>query len=377
MARLRIGIDSHGAESDGDGNSTYTRNLVAGLWADAAREDLALFAGDPRHPFYASLPPRGGSRAVRVAQGAGVLRVALALGRAARRERLDCLHVQYAGPFGYRGPLVVTVHDLSFLHLPGSFPLALRVALRALVPWTVARAARVITCSEFCRRDIERRYRLAPGRVVAIPLAASADFGPRPPEDTAAVLRGYGLEPGYLFALGRLNRRKNLERLLEAYRVLRDKGAAPVPLVIGGRPDYGVEDLLRRAHLEGTGSVRFMGLVPEAHLPHFYSGASCFVYPSLFEGFGLPVLEAMACATPVVTSDRTALPELVDTAGLLVDPEDVEALARAVAGVLGDAALGRELGRRGLERSRRYSWAETARRTLAVYREAATGSTAT
>jgi glycosyltransferase involved in cell wall biosynthesis len=101
------------------------------------------------------------------------------------------------------------------------------------------------------------------------------------------------------------------------------------------------------------------------------------VYPSLFEGFGLPVLEAMACATPVVTSDRTALPELVDTAGLLVDPEDVEALARAVAGVLGDAALGRELGRRGLERSRRYSWAETARRTLAVYREAATGSTAT
>jgi glycosyltransferase involved in cell wall biosynthesis len=137
--------------------------------------------------------------------------------------------------------------------------------------------------------------------------------------------------------------------------------------VIGGKPDYGVEDVLKRARL--ASGVRFVGLVPDADLPHLYSGAACFVYPSLFEGFGLPLIEAMSCGTPVVSSDRTALPELVETAGLLVDPESVDALAGAMARMLGDPDLARELGRRGLERSRQYSWAETARRTLAIYHE--------
>jgi glycosyltransferase involved in cell wall biosynthesis len=369
---LRIGIDSHAAEVDGEGNATYTRGLLAGLLGAGGDETFALFAADPRHACYAALPGRDRARVLRVRQGGGALRVLLTLGRAAARARVDCLHVQYAGPLAWRGPLVVTVHDLGFLHLPESFPAGLRLALRVLVARSVARAARVITCSEFCRRDIEARYGLPPGRVVAIPLGAGAHFRPHPAEETAAVLARHGLRPGFLFALGRLNRRKNLERLLLAYGRLRAGGVTGAPLVIGGKPDFGVADVLRRASLgPGGPSVRFAGLVPEADLPHFYAGAACFVYPSLFEGFGLPVLEAMACGAPVVCSNRTALPELVQTAGLLVDPESVDALAEAVARVLGDRALAGELGRRGLEASRRYSWAETARRTLAVYREAA------
>jgi glycosyltransferase involved in cell wall biosynthesis len=117
-----------------------------------------------------------------------------------------------------------------------------------------------------------------------------------------------------------------------------------------------------------------MGLIPDADLPHFYGGASCFVYPSLFEGFGLPLAEAMACGTPVIGANRTALPELVGDAGLLVDPESVDAIAAAVTRVLTDRDLAGDLGRRGLERSRRYSWAETARRTLGIYRGAAAAS---
>jgi glycosyltransferase involved in cell wall biosynthesis len=184
------------------------------------------------------------------------------------------------------------------------------------------------------------------------------------------VLARYGLRPGFLFALGRLNRRKNLERLLLAYARLRAGGASDVPLVIGGKPDYGVGDVLRRAKLGAEASgVRFVGLVPDADLPHLYGAAACFVYPSLFEGFGLPLVEAMACGTPVISSDRTALPELVGTAGLLVDPESVDALAAAMARLLSDPDLARELGRRGIERSRRYTWTETARRTLAIYHE--------
>ena len=143
--------------------------------------------------------------------------------------------------------------------------------------------------------------------------------------------------------------------------------------MIGGKPDFGVGGRAEpaRSSLPANSDVRFVGLIPDADLPHFYGGAACFVYLSLFEGFGLPLIEAMACGTPVISANRTALPELVEDAGLLIDPESVDAIASAMARVLTDRALAADLGRRGVERSRRYSWAETARRTLAIYREAA------
>ena len=147
----------------------------------------------------------------------------------------------------YRGPLVVTVHDLGYLHVPESFPLVLRVALRVLVPWSMKRASRIITISEFTRRDILARYPIRPEKIVVTPLAAEARFHPRPTAETVSVLDRYGLQPGFVFSLGRLNRRKNLERLLQAYARLRRDGLVDVPLVIGGKPDYGVQEAFRRA----------------------------------------------------------------------------------------------------------------------------------
>jgi glycosyltransferase involved in cell wall biosynthesis len=368
-----FGIDSHNAEREGEGNSTYGRNLIANLvTATGERHDFSLFAADPGHAFNRTLPQRGRFSVIRVAQGRGLVRVAWSLGRAARRERVDGLHVQYTAPLGYRGPLVVTVHDLSFLHVPESLPLTLRVALRALVPWSLNRAARVITDSEFCRRDIVARYGIHPGKVVVISLAADVRFRRQMPEDVLSTLRPYGLQPGFFLSLGRLNRRKNLERLLEAYARARATRGVDVPLVIGGKQDHGFQEVLRRSNPTGERShVRFVGFIPDASLSAFYSAAVCLVYPSLFEGFGLPVLEAMACGTPVVASSRSALPELVGDAGLLVDPENVEALAQAMARILADRDLREDLGQRGLARSGQFSWAETARQTLSVYHDAA------
>jgi glycosyltransferase involved in cell wall biosynthesis len=366
-----FGIDAHGAEREGEGNSTYSRGLISALFAVAGDDDFALFAGHPDHAFYRSLPVRGRSRAIRVAQGRGLARLGWALARAASRERVDGLHVQYTAPLGYHGPLVVTVHDLGFLHVPESFPLALRVALRVLVPRSMARASRIITDSEFGRRDIVARYAIRPEKIAVIPLGADARFHPRTSRQTAPVLARYGLESGFLFSLGRLNRRKNLERLLLAYARLRTRVASDAPLVIGGKLDYGVEEVLRRAKLLGDASgVRFVGLIPDEDLPAFYSGAAGFIYPSLFEGFGLPVLEAMACGSPVVTSNRAALPELTADAALAIDPENVGALAEAMTRIMTDKDLAADLRRRGLERSRQFSWGETARRTLEVYRAA-------
>jgi glycosyltransferase involved in cell wall biosynthesis/GT2 family glycosyltransferase len=371
VAGMYFGIDAHGAERAGEGNSTYSQGLIAALLGSSGVDDFALFAGDPRHTFYASLPVRGRSRAIHVPQGKGLARLGWTLSRAAARERVDGLHVQYTAPLGYRGPLVVTVHDLGFLHVPGSFPLGLRVALRVLVPRSIVRASHVITDSEFSRRDIVARYGVRREKIAVIPLAADSRFYPRTRRETAPVLARYGLEPGFLFSLGRLNRRKNLERLLLAYARLRSGIARATPLVVGGKPDYGVEEMLSRSRLSGEASgVRFVGLIPDEDLPAFYAGAAGFVYPSLFEGFGLPLLEAMASGTPVVTSDRAALPELIGDAALAVDPESVDALADAMARMMTDAKLARDLRQRGLVRSRQFSWTETARRTLAVYREA-------
>src|SRR5207245_964423 len=186
----------------------------------------------------------------------------------------------------------------------------------------------------------------------------------------------YGLEPGFLFSLGRLNRRKNLGTLLRAYAALRAQGRADLALVVVGKARHGVEELVRGfRESRQSSSVRWVGLIPDADLPAFYAGATCFVYPSLFEGFGLPLLEAMACGCPVVSSDRTACPEVVGAAGLLVDPEDVTAIAAAIARVLDDEALRADLRDRGLARSRLFTWGECARRTLGVLREARPGET--
>jgi glycosyltransferase involved in cell wall biosynthesis len=366
---VHLGIDSHSAEHEGEGNATYTRYLIAALLDAAGADDFTLFAAHPTHPVYRALPRP--ARLVGVRQGRGLARLAWALARAASREDVDCLHVQYVAPLRYRRPLVLTVHDLGFLHEPASLPPALRLALRLLVPRSIAHVRRVITVSEFARQDILAHYPVPPAKVVAIPLAAAPGFRPAAPAETAQGLARYGLRPGFLFSLGRLNRRKNLERLLLAHARLHASGVSDAPLVIGGKRDYGVEAVLRQARRLGPApAIRWMGLIPDHDLPLFYSGAACFIYASLFEGFGLPVLEAMACGTPVVTSNRAALPELAGDAALVIDPTSVDALADAIARVLREPALADTLRARGLARSQQYSWAETARRTLAVYRDA-------
>jgi glycosyltransferase involved in cell wall biosynthesis len=342
---------------------------VSALLASACDHEVVLFAGDARHPFYGTLPAPEAS-VVEVRQGGGLARVGWALGAAARRSRVDVLHVQYMAPLHYRGPLVVTVHDLSFLAMADTFRMRDRLALRTLVPRSIARARRVITDSEYSRRDIVATYGLQPDTVRVIGLAAAPRFRPLPDTEVHATLRRHGVEPGFVFSLSRLNRRKNLQCLLLAHAALRAHRVVP-PLIIGGKPDPADQDVRRRLRSGPDNGVRWLGLLPDEDLPAFYAGSACFVYPSLFEGFGLPVLEAMACGTPVIAADRTALPELVAEAGLLVDPESVDALSAALARVLDDRAFARSLGHRGVERSRGYSWPETARRTLAVYRAAA------
>lgn len=368
---VQFGIDAHGGEREGEGNSAYIRNLTRALLAAEGDEAFTLFAAQVGHPFYRSLGARPRLRIRPVAQHGGLGRILWGLARAATREHLDALHVQYFAPVGYGGPVVVTVHDLGFLQLPASYyPPSHRFLMRALVPWSARRAAHIITVSEFTRRDLEVRYGIASHRISVIWNGVGEAFRPLAESATRGVLARYGLEPGVLFSVGRLNRRKNLSSLLRAHAALRAEGR-DLTLVVGGKVDHGVEEIVRGFGGGQSSRITWVGLIPDADLPAFYAGAVCFVYPSLFEGFGLPLVEAMACGCPVVSSNRTACPEVVGSAGLLVDPEDVPAMGAAIARILDDDTLRADLRERGLARSRLFTWREAARRTLAVLREAA------
>ena len=262
---------------------------------------------------------------------------------------------------------VLTIHDLTLLLFPEWHP-ADRLALMApaLEP-AVRRADHVITPSQATRNDVLKLLPVDPERVSVVPEGVAPTFAPMPAADVAARLAPLGLRGGdYLLFLGTIEPRKNLLRLLEAVEL-----AAPQigPLVVaGGRGWNDARIRAALARLAGAGRVRGLGYVPDDVKPALLAGARAFVYPSLYEGFGLPPLEAMACGTPVLTSSVASLPEVVGDAALLVDPEDVPALATALARIWREDPLRAELRARGLARARRFSWERTARLTLDVYR---------
>jgi glycosyltransferase involved in cell wall biosynthesis len=247
--------------------------------------------------------------------------------------------------------------------------------LRLTVRHTARRAAQIITLSEYSRRDIMETYGIAPERITVTPAAAPESFGPVTDQNELARIRNlYGIEGDYILSVGSIQPRKNLSRLIAAYSSLRhaQPGVKLPKLVLAGKRAWLYDETLRTiSELEVGNSVILTGYVPSAHLPALYSGALCFVYPSYFEGFGLPPLEAMKCGSAVIVGNRTSLPEVVGDAAVLVDPFDVEEIASAMEKVIGDSGLRSQLRAKGLEQAKLFDWRETARKTLAVYQQAA------
>ncbi|MGI8857526.1 MAG: glycosyltransferase family 4 protein [Thermomicrobiales bacterium] len=290
-----------------------------------------------------------------------------------RRDRLDVLFCPVnVVPLVGRVPSVVTVHDLAFLAHPEAFHLSKRGYLSLLTRLSVQRAHRVIAVSAHTKADLVRHFHVAPGKVTVIPNAMDHRF--RPATDPAALSQfrhDHHLPERFILFVGTLEPRKNLRRLIDAFaRVARDD--CEVALVIVGGSGWMTSDLAPLVQQRNLGDrITFTGYVPDDELPRWYQAATIFCYPSLYEGFGLPVLEAMACGTPVVTSNTSAIPEVAGDAAVLIDPTDVTALADSLLALLSDAPRWEELGRAGIARSRGYSWECTAAATYAVVREAA------
>jgi alpha-1,3-rhamnosyl/mannosyltransferase len=288
-----------------------------------------------------------------------------------RRRRCDLYHDPNFLAFDFDGPTVITAHDLSWLHYPETHPAERVRAMQRLFPRSLQRAAHVITDAESVRREIIDTFAVAPERITAVPLAARAVFRPATAEQCAPVLARHGLSwRGFVLCVGTLEPRKNLELALRAYAALPASQQDRLPLAIVGmkgwltsRLDGLVEPLAR------SGRVRPVGYVDDEALAALCASARMLVYPSLYEGFGLPPLEAMACGTPVIASNVSSLPEVVGDAGIQVGPHDVAALRAAMAELSEDDGRWEALRSAGLARAAGFSWARCARETLAVYRK--------
>jgi len=298
-----------------------------------------------------------------------VQQAAFSLGAA--RLRASLYHDPAGFPLRFGGPTVATVHDLSWLRFPDTHPPARVRAFHGWFEATLRRSAHLITDADSTRRELIDDFAVAPERVTAVPLAAGEAFRPRTAAEVAPVLAKHGLRwRGFLLSVGTVEPRKNLDAVLRAYAALDPALRRHWPLAIVGMPGWltaGFDALA--APLVERGEVKRLGYVDEDELAALLAAARLLVYPSLYEGFGLPPLEAMASGTPVVTSNVSSLPEVVGDAGIQVEPRDLEAMGEAIRGLIEDERRWEALRSAGLARAAQFSWARCARETLAVYRQ--------
>lgn len=369
---MHIAIDAHAVGAKLGGNESYAVNLIEALaQIDSVNHYTIYITTNEARDRFDRRWPNFKVRAT--LPHTPLIRIPLTLSAELRKHPVDVLHVQFTAPPFCPCPVVVSIHDLSFEHLPQTFNRRSRTQLRLTVRHSARRAARILSLSEHTRRDIIETYGIIAARINAIPLAAPEHFAPvEDNRELQRVRHNYGIDGEYILSVGSIQPRKNLARLLKAYALLRgDNSADKLPkLVLVGKCAWLYDETLRA--LDETGvkdAVILTGYIPQADLPALYSGALCFVYPSYFEGFGLPPLEAMKCGAPVIVGNRTSLPEVVGDAALTVDPFDVEAIASAIRSLINDPLLREELSSKGRKRAGTFDWRETARRTLAVYEE--------
>ena len=362
---MHIGFDAHSIGTGLGGNETYASNLIEALAEVDTQNRYTLYV--TRQEAIDRYANRWPNVAVRkTLPHTPLIRIPLTLAAELRRRPIDILHVQYTAPPLAPCDTVVMIHDLSFEHIPETFKRRSWMQMRLTVRRTARSATHILTDSEYSRQDILRTYRLPPERVTTTPLAASSRFKP---VNDPHVLDKYGISGDYILAVGSIQPRKNIARLIRGYsRMLAQHSDNAPRLVIVGKRAWLFEDTIRAAAVSSANDkILFTGYVPESDLAALYTGALCFAYPSYFEGFGIPLLEAMRCGTPTITSDRTCFPEVVGDASLIIDPFDEESIAAGLWRMISDAALREQLRSRGFVQSSLFDWHETARRTLDVY----------
>ena len=359
---MRIGIDGHFLGSKTGGNETLTESLLCSLLDLSPQHQFVVFYthGD-YHP--GELAARGNAEFVRIRPGNAIWRQVCGLGLAARRSRVDVLLAQYWTPFLFPGSRQVqTILDVGHRYYPHHFTPRIRLQLETAIRSGIYRSKSIITISEYAKQTIVESYRIAEDRVSVAHLGVDRNFfRPVAAEDTESVKKRLGLPARYLLYVGNLMPRKNVTGLIRALAILKRKRSLAHSVVVVGRKRWLTEEIYRCADsLDVAGDLVFTGYVDRKDLPAVYCGADLHVLPSFFEGFGLTLLESMACGTPVAAANATSIPEVAGDAALLFDPSDSEEIANTISSIINDPGLRDDLISRGRRRAELFSWSRCA-----------------
>jgi O-antigen biosynthesis alpha-1,3-rhamnosyltransferase len=379
---LRVGLNATALALPRTGIGNYIVHLAAAL---GARSDVELHAFEGAGWRVSAQPPPDAPAAGTSAKIRAVLKPLdpfkrrlrrviqqHRFARGARTLSLDLYHEPNYVPIESDLPLVTTIHDLSWIRYPGMHPADRVRWLEHSMPRAVDRAAAILVDSDFTRSEVIAQFRCPAERVHTAHLGVAGEFHPRTSEQTCDALAPFGLtHGGYVLNVGTIEPRKNLGHVLDAYLGLPAGLRKRYPLVVAGARGWRAAAIEKRLHtLDASSELRFLGRVDHDALAPLYAGAAAFVFPSLYEGFGLPPLEAMASGVPVLASNRASIPEVVGDGAVLVDPDSPEETSKRLQALLEDAAMRADLGRRGVERARAFTWDACAARTLVAYRAA-------
>ncbi len=369
MRNLRVAVDAHAIGRRQTGNEVYVRSLIQRYPALAPD---AEFIGYTSCDAASAWIPRSFEQH-RIAKNP-FLRLGFDLSRRLRRDRADLVHVQYTAPLFCPTRVIATIHDVSYFERPEFLPRARALQLRLSTSATVRTAAKIITVSEFSRQGIAKAYGIDPDDIVVTPNAPQERF--RVMDNGLArrkVLERLGVSRPFILNVGDLHPRKNQIGMIRAFReLLAAHPELPHQLVMAGKHTWFAPRVLEEVKRSGLEDrIVLTGFVDDDILPALYNACDLFVFPSFYEGFGLPAIEAMACGRPVACSSASALPEVVDGAAILFEPDSIGDQTRAMRDVLLDRDLAAGMAKRSLQRAKFFDWKETARRTLDVYYEVA------
>jgi glycosyltransferase involved in cell wall biosynthesis len=366
---MRFSVDAHAIGQHLTGNETYIRNLLNCFAVLDRKADFVAYLS--REDAFDEVPERFHKRRVAINP---FVRLGFDLPRRLRQDRPNLLHVQYTAPVFCPVPLVVSVHDVSFLEHPEYFTPFRALQLRCTVHRTVRSAARVLTPSQFSKRRILDAYGLDDEKVQVLPNGVCSSFHPISREIARrSVQSSLGLKVPFVLTVGDLQPRKNHVSLIRAFeQLVRAYPQLPQHLVIVGKQTWHAEAIRAFARKSSVSDrIHFTGFVSDADLLKLYGACDLFVYPSFYEGFGLPILEAMACGRAVACSNTSAMPEVADSAALLFDPHSVDDILLSMRDLLLNPELRARMERLGAQRAPMFSWEKSAAKTLELYYEIA------
>jgi glycosyltransferase involved in cell wall biosynthesis len=368
---MKIGIDAHVIGDKSGGNETYYKNLIEHICNMVKDEEIYLYFNKQKESLISRSNNKNNIHVENFETTNPIKRYVKYLPSYINKHKLDILHLQYFPVIKKRCSIVATIHDISFEHYPEYFTKKDLLMNKILVPKLAKQADKILTVSNFSKQDIVDKYGINPDKIVVTHLATSENFKIIKDRKLLQQVRNkFNLNGEFILTVGNLQPRKNLSRLFTAYINMRNKNLINEKLVVVGKKAWLYSDIFNFVkESKYKQDIIFTDYVEEEELALLYNEAKLFIYPSVFEGFGLPPLEAMSCGTPVATSNITSLPEVVGNAAILFNPWSIEDIEEKIVVTIKNQNMLNELSDLGLKRAKEFSWKKTAQMTLEVYKQ--------